>query len=100
MGGRTPSLRWQPEKGSLQRRDVLVIILARVARGLAGKRMNAVGVIMAYHQPSVTSDSYLGACLDGILAVNKARHQKTILFTEDSWSDTLSQLPAYVDGAL
>jgi DNA-binding LacI/PurR family transcriptional regulator len=69
-----------------------------VARGLAGKRMNAIGVIMAYHQSSVTSDPYLGACLDGILTINKERHQKTILFTEDSWPDTLTQLPSYLDG--
>lgn len=69
-----------------------------VARGLAGKRMNAIGVIMAYDQLSVTSDPYLGACLDGILAVNKERHQKTILFTENSWSDVLTQLPSYLDG--
>jgi DNA-binding LacI/PurR family transcriptional regulator len=69
-----------------------------VARGLAGKRMNAVGVIMAYSQNSVTSDPYLGPCLDGILRVNKDRSQKTVLFTEESWTDALKQLPFSVDG--
>jgi DNA-binding LacI/PurR family transcriptional regulator len=69
-----------------------------VARGLAGKRMDAVGVIRVYEQLSVTSDPYLGACLDGILKVNKERRQKTVLFTEDSWPDALRQLPSYLDG--
>jgi LacI family transcriptional regulator len=69
-----------------------------VARGLAGKRMDALGVIMAYHQTSVTSDPYLGACLDGILRVNKERRQKTILFTENSWADALRHVPSYLDG--
>jgi LacI family transcriptional regulator len=69
-----------------------------VARGLAGKSMDAVGVIMAYSQTSVTSDPYLGACLDGILKVNKERRQKTVLFTEDSWAEALLHLPSYLDG--
>jgi len=69
-----------------------------VARGLARKRMDAVGVVMAYDQPSVTSDPYLGACLDGILKVNKERRQKTVLFTEDSWDEALRHVPSYLDG--
>lgn len=68
------------------------------ARGLAGKPMDAVGVIMAYDQVSVTSDPYLGPCLDGILQVNKERRQKTVLFTEDSWDHALRHLSSYLDG--
>ncbi|MDX1934044.1 MAG: LacI family DNA-binding transcriptional regulator [Capsulimonadales bacterium] len=69
-----------------------------VARGLAGKRMNALGVVMAYSQESVTSDPYLGPCLDGILSVCKQRHQKTILYLEGSWDDALESVPMYCDG--
>ena len=69
-----------------------------VARGLTGKRMEAIGVIMAYAESSVTSDPYLGPCLDGILAVAKEHHQKTILFLEDSWRDIRKKLPIYCDG--
>lgn len=68
------------------------------ARGLAGKPMDAVGVIMAYDQVSVTSDPYLGPCLDGILQINKERRQKTVLFTEDSWDHALRHLSSYLDG--
>lgn len=69
-----------------------------IARGLAGKRMNSVGLVMAYHQASVTADSYLGPCLDGVLHINKLRRQKTVLFTEDTWEAALEHLPAYCDG--
>jgi LacI family transcriptional regulator len=69
-----------------------------IARGLAGKRMNSLGLVMAYAQESVTSDPYLGACLDGVLKVSKERRQKTVLFTEDSWADALQHVPSYCDG--
>ena len=69
-----------------------------VARGLAGKRMDAIGVIMAYDQVSVTSDSYLGPCLDGILHISKLRRQKTIFFLEDSWEEAIRHVPVYCDG--
>lgn len=69
-----------------------------VARGLAGKPMNTIGVVMAYDLPSVTSDPYLGPVLDGILEANKRRHQKTVLFTEDDWESALRNLPVYCDG--
>lgn len=42
-----------------------------VARGLARGRMNTIGLVLYYEQPSVTSDPYLGPCLDGILAAHK-----------------------------
>ena len=69
-----------------------------IARGLAGKRMNTLGVILAYKQESVTSDAYMGPCLDGILDITKQCRQKTVLFTEDSWEEALRQLPSYCDG--
>lgn len=69
-----------------------------IARGLSRKRMETIGVIMAYDQASVTTDPYLGACLDGILHISKKRHQKTVIFTEDSWEETMPSLPSYCDG--
>ncbi|HVK05393.1 MAG TPA: LacI family DNA-binding transcriptional regulator [Armatimonadaceae bacterium] len=69
-----------------------------IARGLVRKRMDTVGLVMAYDQVSVTSDPYLGACLDGILRVNKERRQKTLIFTENSWEDALDSVPSYCDG--
>lgn len=69
-----------------------------VARGLARGRMNTVGLVLYYEQPSVTSDSYLGPCLDGILAAHKRRRQNTVLFTESSWAEALEHLPSYCNG--
>lgn len=69
-----------------------------IARGLTGKRMDCVGLVMAYAQETVTGDPYLGPCLDGILEVNKQRRQKTVIFTEDTWADALENLPSYCDG--
>lgn len=69
-----------------------------VARGLAGKPMNSVGVVLAYILPSVTSDPYLGPVLDGILDKNKRLHQKTVLFTENDWNEAHRNLPIYCDG--
>jgi DNA-binding LacI/PurR family transcriptional regulator len=69
-----------------------------IARGLAGKRMNTIGVVMAYDQESVTSDPYLGPCLDGILSVYKSRGQKVTLFLEGDWNAALDNLPVYGDG--
>jgi LacI family transcriptional regulator len=69
-----------------------------IAQGLAGKRMNCIGVVMAYSQASVTSDPYLGPCLDGILAVAKKHHQKTMLFLEPDWAEAQENARVYADG--
>lgn len=69
-----------------------------VARGLAGKPMDSIGVVLAYRLPSVTSDPFLGPVLDGILEMNKRRRQKTVLFTENDWKDAENNLPTYCDG--
>ena len=69
-----------------------------VARGLAGKPMNTVGVVMAYDLPSVTSDPYVGPVLDGILETNKRQRQKTLLFTENDWVSALRNVRTYCDG--
>ena len=69
-----------------------------VARGLARGRMNTIGLVLYYEQPSVTSDPYLGPCLDGILAVHKRDHQNTILFTKSSWTEALEHLPSFCNG--
>src|SRR5579871_5005768 len=69
-----------------------------VARGLAGKPMNTLGVILAYILPSVTSDPFLGPVLDGILAMNKRKRQKTVIFTENDWDEAMNHLPTYCDG--
>lgn len=70
-----------------------------VARGLTGKPMNTIGVVMAYNLPSVTADPYLGPLLDGVIAVNKLRRQKTVLFVEDDWHAACGNLPVYCDGS-
>lgn len=69
-----------------------------VARGLARGRMNTIGLVLYYEQPSVTSDPYLGPCLDGILAVHKRDHQNTVLFTKSNWAEALEHLPTYCNG--
>ena len=69
-----------------------------IARGLAGKRMDTIGVVMAYSEASVTSDPYLGPCLDGILYVCKQRQQKALLYLEGDWNDALSRVPVFCDG--
>ncbi|MBC8102573.1 MAG: substrate-binding domain-containing protein [Cytophagales bacterium] len=60
--------------------------------------MDTIGVVMAYNRASVTTDPYLGACLDGILYVSKQHRQKTVIFTEDNWEMALQGLPSYCDG--
>jgi len=69
-----------------------------IARGLVRKQMNTLGMVMAYDQLSVTSDPYLGPVLDGILAVNKRNHQKTVIFAEESWESALENISTYCDG--
>jgi LacI family transcriptional regulator len=69
-----------------------------VARGLAGKPMNSLGVVLAYILPSVTADPFLGPVLDGILDISKRRHQKTVIFAEDGWDQAFHNLPIYLDG--
>lgn len=69
-----------------------------VARGLVGKPMNTIGIIIAHNLPSVTSDPYVGPVLDGILDMNKRNHQKTVIFAEDTWDDAFKKIPVYCDG--
>ena len=69
-----------------------------IARGLARRRMDTLGVVMAYSEESVTSDPYLGPCLDGILSICKQRHQKAMLYLEGDWNDALNRVPAFCDG--
>ncbi|CCW36377.1 transcriptional regulator, LacI family [Chthonomonas calidirosea] len=70
-----------------------------VARGLVGKRMNSIGIVICHNLPSVTSDPYVGPVLDGILDRNKHYHQKTVIFAEDTWNDAFSKIPLYCDGS-
>ncbi len=69
-----------------------------IARGLAGMRMNAIGVVMAYDEESLTSDPYLGPCLDGLLSIYKQERQKVTLFLEQNWDAALQNIPFYGDG--
>jgi LacI family transcriptional regulator len=61
-------------------------------------RMNAIGVVMAFDQDSVTNDPYLGPCLDGILNIYKRERQKTTLFLEQDWGAAMENIPVYGDG--
>lgn len=69
-----------------------------IARGLSRRKMDTIGVVMAYDQYSVTNDPYLGPCLDGILHASKQGRQKMMVFMEENWEDALPRLPEYCDG--
>jgi LacI family transcriptional regulator len=99
LNGNTEALVAEPTRSRVRQVAIeLGYHPSAVARGLAGKPMNTVGVVMAYDLPSVTSDPFLGPVLDGILEANKRHHQKTVLFTEDNWQSAFANLPIYCDG--
>jgi len=70
-----------------------------VARGLARRHMNTIGVVMAYGQrTSLASDRYFGPVLDGVFEASKAYGQRTLIITEDTWEEAYEKLPTYFDG--
>ncbi len=67
-----------------------------LARGLVGKRMNTIGVVLSHWTAPQASPFVLGALL-GILALNGSRKQNTMLFNVDYWKWEES-LPEMCDG--
>jgi LacI family transcriptional regulator len=70
-----------------------------VARGLGGRRMNTLGIVIAYKfNSTLGSHRYLNKVMDGMFAANKEHHQKTLVINEYSWSDVEDNLSSYFDG--
>ena len=70
-----------------------------VARGLARRHMNTIGVVMAYGEhTTLASDRYFGPVLDGVFDTAKANSQRTLIITEDTWEEAYQKLPSYFDG--
>jgi LacI family transcriptional regulator len=68
-----------------------------IAQGLAGKRMNALGIIVPAVNAFVTKSPYFAAVFDGILEVAMRERQDTMLFTGHLWSEDGGHLPAFYD---
>lgn len=70
-----------------------------IARGLNRQRMNTLGVVFASADDFVlTAHDYYIRILEGILTVNKAGHQKTLLFLQESWQQAKTEINSYTDG--
>ncbi|MGI4787509.1 MAG: LacI family DNA-binding transcriptional regulator [Janthinobacterium lividum] len=74
-----------------------------MARGLNRKRLDCLGVVFPMAIPSLVSDSYFSAILDGITHVATEHEQNVVLYTGLKWRGRAS-LPAFrdrrVDGLL
>lgn len=70
-----------------------------IARGLNRQRMNTLGVVFASADDFVlTAHDYYIRILEGILTVNKAGQQKTLLFLQESWQQAKREVSSYTDG--
>ncbi len=70
-----------------------------IARGLNRQRMNTLGVVFASANDFVlTAHDYYIRILEGILTVNKAGQQKTLLFLQESWRQAERDISSYTDG--
>lgn len=69
-----------------------------VARGLAGKRMNTLGIVVAKENSFVATSPYFAAVLDGILGIAMRERQDTMLFTGHLWCEAEHHLPVFYDG--
>lgn len=70
-----------------------------IARGLNRQRMNTLGVVFASADDFVlTAHDFYIRILEGILAVNKAGQQKTLLFLQESWQQASREIASYTDG--
>ena len=71
-----------------------------VARGLAGKRLNTLGIVFAQGNTFFATSPYFAAILDGVLEVALQCNQNTMLFTGQIWSDAGHSLPILRDGRI
>lgn len=67
-----------------------------IARAMANKRLNCIGVVFPHPYPSVFTDPYFVSILDGIVQEAARRRQNVMLYTGLDWNGTDS-LPAFVD---
>lgn len=68
-----------------------------VARGLARKRMNTLGLAFLHSESAPDPNPFLMMVLDGMLAVTTRRSQNAMLCTVTHW-DTAEHLPVLSDG--
>ncbi len=69
-----------------------------VARGLQGKRMNTVGVVIPHTPAAVILDDYYAMVLEGIVSGSVVLHQTIMLFAGDYWADPFRSIPVLGDG--
>ena len=69
-----------------------------VARGLAGKRMDTLGVVIHHDLQAAHTNPALAAILDGILSTATRRHQHANIVTYSCWEEAEARLPALTDG--
>ena len=68
-----------------------------VARGLAGQRLNTLGVVYLHtHEPIHTADSFV-MMLDGILDMATRQKQDTLMCTSYSWQDGVQDVSRLLD---
>lgn len=96
----------KPGKASAETRDRVLKAMreldyqpSAIARGLARRKMNAIGVVFYTHSttPLVTA-AYFGDLLGGILQTAMQAQQSTTLFTEINCIDARANLNTYCDG--
>ena len=68
-----------------------------VARGLARKRMNTIGLAFLHSDGFTNENPFLMMVLDGVLSVSTRRKQSTMLCTINHW-ETAERLPELSDG--
>jgi LacI family transcriptional regulator len=69
-----------------------------VARGLARKRMDTLGVVLTPGQSSPIDSPFFGVLFNGILKAAAARHQNVTLVVGETWESADKSLPRFRDG--
>ena len=70
-----------------------------LARGLARKRMDTIGVVASFSdRPSLFGDRYFGPVFDGLILAAQSLRQRVLIITEESWDDVSGRIPHYADG--
>lgn len=95
-GGSRP-VRAQTREHVLRTAHALDYQPSAVARGLAQKRMNTIGLAFFHSEDSADSNTFLMTLLDGVLSVNTRLKQTTMLCTINRW-ETAGRLPELSDG--
>ena len=70
-----------------------------VARGLARRRMDTIGIVASFSdRPSLFGDRYFGPVFDALLVGAQKCRQRALIITEDTWEDLPGNLSRYLDG--